>query len=56
LKEELHGQRDCDNKTVINAVKQWTTLAVADFYRRGIHAVVHHWQKCIKNGGNFKDK
>ena len=28
----------------------------ADFYERGMQALVHHWQKCIANDGDYVEK
>jgi len=28
----------------------------AFFYKHGIQALVHHWQKCIVNGGDYVEK
>jgi hypothetical protein len=30
--------------------------AGADLYERGIQALVHRWQKCITNGGDYVEK
>ena len=30
---------------------QWVTFTGADGYDHGMQALVHHWQKCIANGG-----
>ena len=56
LKNGLRGQRFPDNDAVIAAVKKWTTSAGADFYERGIKALVHRWQKCIESGGDYVEK
>jgi hypothetical protein len=37
-------------------VKQRATSAVADFYEYGMQALVHRWQKCIANGGDYVKK
>ena len=36
--------------------KQWITFASAGFYKQSMQALVHHWQKCIANGGNYVEK
>jgi hypothetical protein len=46
LKDELCGQHFPDNDAVIAAVRKWLASAGADFYERGIQALVDHWQKC----------
>jgi len=46
-KDGLRGQHFPSNDAVIQAVKQW-----ADFYE----ALVHHWQKCIANSGDYVEK
>ena len=56
LKDALRGQRFPDNNAVIAAVKKWTASAGADFYDQGITALVHRWQKCIENGGDYVEK
>jgi len=50
IKDGLCGQHFPRNIVVIAAVKQWTTSAGADFYERGIQALVYRWRKCIANG------
>jgi len=37
-------------------VEQWATSAGADFYERGMQALVHRWRKCIANGGDYVEK
>ena len=32
------------------------TSTGADFYEHGMQALVHRWQKCIANGGDFVKK
>ena len=33
--------------------RQWVTSTGADFYKCGMQALVHHWWKCIANGGDY---
>jgi len=56
MKDGLCGQHFPSNDTVIRAVKQWATSAGADFYECGMQALVHHWRKCIANGGAYVEK
>ena len=56
MKDGLCGQHFPSNNVVIAAVKQWTTSAGADFYERGMQALVHRWRKCIANGGDYIEK
>jgi hypothetical protein len=42
MKDGLHEQHFPSNETIIAAVKQWTTSSGADFYERGMQALVHH--------------
>jgi len=51
-KDGLRGQHFPSNDTVVQAVKQWATSASADFYERGMQALVHRWLKCKANGGD----
>ena len=50
------GQHFPSNDAIVRAVKQWATSAGADFYERGIQALVHRWRKCIANGGDYVEK
>jgi hypothetical protein len=34
----------------------WLASPGANFYGRGIQALVHRWQKCITNGGDYVEK
>ncbi|PNF23675.1 Mariner Mos1 transposase [Cryptotermes secundus] len=56
MKDGLCGQHFPDNDAVIAAVRKWLASAGADFYGHGIQALVHHWQKCITNGGDYVEK
>ena len=56
MKDGLCGQHFPSNNVIIAAVKQWTTSAGADFYERGVQALVHRWRKCIANGGDYVKK
>ena len=48
----LRGQHFPSNDAVVRAVKQWAISAGADFYERGMQALVNRWRMCIANGGN----
>jgi len=56
MKDGLCGQHFPSNDAIVQAVKQWATSAGADFYKRGMHALVHHWRKCIATGGDYVEK
>jgi len=56
MKDGLRGQHFPSKDAVVQAVKQWATSAGADFYECGMQALVHHWQKCIANGGDYVEK
>ncbi|PNF17771.1 hypothetical protein B7P43_G06889, partial [Cryptotermes secundus] len=56
MKDGLHGQHFPDNDDIIAAVRKWLASASADFYERSIQALVHRWQKCIMNGGDYVEK
>jgi len=56
MKDGLCGQHFPRNDAIIRAVKQWATSADADFYEHSIQALVHHWRKCITNGGDYVKK
>ena len=52
----MRGQHFPSYDAVVRAVKQWVTSSCADFYERGMQAVVHRWRKCIANGDNYVEK
>ena len=54
-KDGLRGHF-ASNNAVVQAVKQWATSAGADFYECSMQALVHCWQKCIANGGDYVEK
>jgi hypothetical protein len=56
MKDGLREQHFPDNNAVISAVRKWLASAGADFYKHGIQALVHHWQKCITNGDDYVEK
>jgi hypothetical protein len=53
MKDGLRGQHFPSYDTVVRAVKQWATSAGADFYERGMQALVHRWLKCIASGSDY---
>jgi histone-lysine N-methyltransferase SETMAR len=50
------GQHFPDNDAVIAAVRKWLASAGSNFYERSIQALVHRWQKCLTNGGDYVKK
>jgi len=56
MKVGLRGQYFPSNDAVVRAVKQWATAACADFYERGVQALVHRCRKCIANGDDYFEK
>jgi hypothetical protein len=56
MKDGLRGHHFPSNDAIIRAVKQWATSAGADFYKCGMQALVHHWQKCIAISGDYVKK
>ena len=56
LKDGLRGEHFQDSEAVVKAVRKWLASAGSDFYKRGMQALVHRWQKCITNGGNYVEK
>jgi hypothetical protein len=56
MKDGLRGQHFADNDAVTAAVRKWFASAGADFYECGIQTLVHRWQKCITNGGDYVEK
>ena len=56
MKDGLHGQHFPSNDAVVRAVNQCATSAGAEFYERGMQALVHRWRKCIAIGGDNVEK
>jgi len=56
MKDGLCGQHFPSNDAIVRAVKQWATSTGADFYKRSMQALVHHWRKCIANVGYYVKK
>ena len=56
MKDGLRGQQFPSNGVVIRAVKQRIISTGAEFYERGMQALVHRWRKCIANGGDYVEK
>jgi hypothetical protein len=56
MKDGPRGQHFPVNATVIAVVRKWLASAGADLYERGIQSLVHRWQKCITNGGDYVEK
>ena len=56
MKDGLLGQHFPSYEAVIRAVKQWPTSTGADFYERGIQALVHRWRKCMASGDDYVKK
>ena len=56
MKRGLCGQYFPSYDAIVQAVKQWATLAGADFYEHGMQALVHRWRKYIVNGGDYVKK
>jgi len=55
-KDGLRGQPFPSSNAAITAMKQWITSTGTDFYKRGMQALVHHWQKHTANGGDYTEK
>jgi hypothetical protein len=52
----LRGQHFPSYEAIVRAAKQWASSAGADFYKRGMQALVHCWRKGIANGGGYVEK
>jgi hypothetical protein len=56
MKDGLSEQHFPSYDVVVRAVKQWAISGGADFYERGLQAVVHRWRKCTANGDDYIEK
>jgi len=50
------GQHFPSSNAIIAAVKQWVTSTGEDFYECCMQVLVHHWWKCVVNGGACVEK
>jgi hypothetical protein len=56
LKTFLGGWQFHDDNEVKEAIITWFALQAASFYNAGIQNLVSHYDKCLKNGGNYVEK
>jgi len=56
MKDGLYGQHFPRNDAVIATLKQWVTSTGADYYKHGMQALVHCWQKCLANDDDYIEK
>jgi hypothetical protein len=56
MKDGLRWQHFPSYDAVVRAVKQRATSAGADFYERGMQALVHLWSKFRANGADYVGK
>uniref|UniRef100_A0A1B6MRN8 Histone-lysine N-methyltransferase SETMAR n=1 Tax=Graphocephala atropunctata TaxID=36148 RepID=A0A1B6MRN8_9HEMI len=56
LKEFLGGERFDTDDEVKEAVKDWLSSHVADFYHIGIQKLVERYDKCLNKNGNYIKK
>jgi len=56
LKDGMRGIHFSDDESLVKAAKQWLKGAGAEFYRRGIHALVPRWRMAVANDGDYVEK
>ena len=56
MKNGLHGQYFPSNDVNTAAVKAWVNSAGADFHKHSVQALVHCWEACIANSGDYVEK
>ena len=56
LKEFLGGKCFATDDEVKEAVKDWLSSQVVDFYDFGIQKLVEHYDKCLNKNGNYVEK
>jgi hypothetical protein len=56
MKDGLCGKHFPDSDTIIAAVRKWVASAGTDVYELSMQALVHHWRKCITNGGDYVEQ
>jgi hypothetical protein len=53
LNKFLDGQRFLSNDDTKEAIKTWLSSQAATFCEKGIQKLVHCYDKCLNNGGNY---
>ena len=56
LKEAIRGQQFTTDEQVKHAVKIWLKSHSNEFYKAGIHALVHRWTVGIEKEGDYIKK
>jgi histone-lysine N-methyltransferase SETMAR len=56
MNEDLRGHLYDSNKEAEKNVKTWMTKQSVEFFRDGFEKLVHRWQKCVENGGDYVEK
>jgi len=56
LKRHLSGQCFKTDEDIKEAVKDWFSTRVPEFYAQGIDALVHRWDKCLNKYGDYVEK
>ena len=56
LMRRLSGCRFENDEGVADEVRGWLNTRDEQFYRDGIFALLHRWQKCIDNNGDYIEK
>jgi histone-lysine N-methyltransferase SETMAR len=56
LKKWLGGKRFADNEAVESAVHGYFEELDGSYYKQGIEATEHRWEKCIELQGDYVEK
>ena len=56
LKEAMGGKSFRSNKEVQQVVHKWLHFQPKDFFSRGIHALLKHWNTCMECNGDYAEK
>jgi len=56
LKEVIGGKSFRLDKEVQQAVHKWLHPQPKDFFSRGIHALLKHWNICMERNGDYVEK
>jgi hypothetical protein len=56
MKEYLCGHLHDSGEEVERTLRTWMKKHSVEFFRDGFEKLVHYWQKCMENGGDYVEK
>jgi hypothetical protein len=56
VKEDIPGYLYDSSEEMERIVRTWTKKKSVAFFHDGFQKLVHHWKKCVENGGDYVKK